>query len=192
MIFQMLYTMLFQGCRKTPLQTLVAQVIQDICKSKQLITAFNHMYLCSSYEDMERIDIGLAKRLICLAGDNRVPVSPSISSSSIVHGVMDNWDHQEHTLKKSEGSHDMIFIQVQNKNNIDEPKQQEKIISVREEGHASGVRSLEALLPCQTLLKPNYVSERGNIPSDFVALKEGRFGYDEAQSSDLDYKTWEC
>ena len=43
------------------------------CKSKLLIQLFNRLGLCTSYDDVERIDMAQTKQLIDLAGSNRVP-----------------------------------------------------------------------------------------------------------------------
>ena len=74
----------------------------------------NHIGLCASSDEVQRIDVGLASRLISTAGENRVPVEQTISSNAILHGVMDNWDHEENTMHGIKGSHDTVFILVQN------------------------------------------------------------------------------
>ena len=101
MIFQIFYNMLHNGKRKAPLPTLIAQSIHDVCKSKRPMKALNRLFLCSSYDDVGRIDIGFAKHLITLAGDNRVPVAPAIVPNVTIHAVTDNWDHREHTYGKN-------------------------------------------------------------------------------------------
>ena len=69
----------------------------------------NRLGLCSSYDKMERIGIGLATKIINEAGENRVPVGPSIQPNSVIHGAMDNFDHDENTASGIGGSHDMIL-----------------------------------------------------------------------------------
>ena len=93
MIFQIMFNMVHNGKRKTPLLTCIAECIHDICKSKKLMKMLNRLSLCNSYDDVGSIDIGLANRLISITGDNSVPVEPSISSKVILNGVMDNWYH---------------------------------------------------------------------------------------------------
>ena len=58
---------------------------------------------------MERIDIGLATKIINEAGENRVPVGPSIQPNSVIHGAMDNFDHDENTASGIGGSHEIRF-----------------------------------------------------------------------------------
>ena len=43
----------------------------------------NRMGLCRSYDEVERLDSGLAQRTFAKAGVHRVPVPPSIE-----HGVL--------------------------------------------------------------------------------------------------------
>ena len=90
MIFQAVYNMVHGGQAKTPLHTALAECIHNTCKSKLLIQIFNRLGLCTSYNDVERIDMAHTKQLIDLTGSNRVPVLETIDSESPVHGTMDN------------------------------------------------------------------------------------------------------
>ena len=78
LIFQVVYNLVHNGRKRTPFHVAIAETIHDICKSKKLIQIMNRLRLCSSYDEMERIDIGLATKIINEAGENRVPVGPSI------------------------------------------------------------------------------------------------------------------
>ena len=55
-------------------------------KSKRLINIVNRLGLCSSYHDLARIDTGLAKHKIALAGSHRVPVLVLF---------FDSWDNRQ-------------------------------------------------------------------------------------------------
>ena len=146
-----MFNMVHNGKRKTPMLACIAECIHDTCKSKKLMKMLNRLSLCNSYGDVRSIDIGLPKRLISITGDNSVPVEPSISSKVILHGVMDNWDHQEHTVHKTTGSHDMVFILVQD--NTVETKVPRNEISVRKHKDNSSSKCLETILPCQKIIK---------------------------------------
>ena len=75
----------------------------------------NRYGLCMSYDELERIDIGLTKRTIDMAGDYRVPVAPTILPSKLIHGAMDNFDKEENTSSGIGGSHDVILVLFQNR-----------------------------------------------------------------------------
>ena len=60
-----------------------------------------------------KIDVGLAHHIIDPAGPNRVPVPSSFLSNHIIHGAMDNFDHEENTSGIG-GSHDTILMLFQN------------------------------------------------------------------------------
>ena len=49
-------------------------MIHNISRSKLLIETMNKLGLCISYDELERIDYGLAKRVIDAAESNRTPV----------------------------------------------------------------------------------------------------------------------
>ena len=91
----------------------ISQSIHNTCKSKNLIQIFNRLGLGISYDEVEWIDIGITQKIINLTGPNRVPVPKNISSSLIIHGAMDNFDHEENTLSGIGGSHDTILVLFQ-------------------------------------------------------------------------------
>ena len=73
-----------------------------------------------SYSELEKIDNGLAQRIIRRAGDNHVPIPPSIKPSVLIQGAMDNFDHEENTSSGMGGSHDTILVLFQNCQNANE------------------------------------------------------------------------
>ena len=48
-----------------------------------------------------------------MAGPNRVQVPKNINSSAIIHGAMDNFDHEENILSGICGGHDTILVLFQ-------------------------------------------------------------------------------
>ena len=74
----------------------------------------NHLGLCTSYDEVERIDNSLVQHTIDMTGSHRVPVPSSIVPHELVHGVMDNFDHKENTVSGTGGSHDTILMLFQN------------------------------------------------------------------------------
>ena len=59
------------------------------------------------------------QQLINLAGPCRVPVSENIDDTSILHGVADNFDHEENTESGIGGSHDTILTLFQKGNVVE-------------------------------------------------------------------------
>ena len=112
LVFQIAYNLIHNGQRKTPLHTILSQSIHDTCKSKSSIRMFNRLVLCISYDDLEQVDMAITI-LIYQLGPNRVPVPKNINSSSITHGTMDNFDHDENILLGIGGSHDTILVLFQ-------------------------------------------------------------------------------
>ena len=71
-IFQIIFSFIHIGQRKTPFHTAISQSIHDTCKSKNLIQIFNRLGLGISYDEVERIDISITQEIINLTGPNRV------------------------------------------------------------------------------------------------------------------------
>ena len=165
-VFQIVYNLIHNGQRKTPLHIVISQSIHDTCKSKSLIQMFNRLGLCISYDDLERVDIAITQEIINLAGPNRVPVPKNINSSSIIHGTMDNFDHEENTLSGIGGSHDTVLLLFQ-KSGMKDTTEKISTKSVTICGMSANKRSLSQALDCQTLLKRGAFSSRGTIPANF-------------------------
>lgn len=187
-IFQIVFNITNCGQRKTPFHTAIAQSIHDICKSKSLIQIFNHLGLCISYDDLERVDIGQIQQLINLAGPSRVPVPENDNNSSMVHGAMDNFDHEENTQSGIGGSHDTILVLFQKGDEIERDEE----ISRKPEEIASlspNKRSLSHVLDCQKLIKRGRFTNRGSIPDDFHPAKAPNL--DEVKEKTYrDHETW--
>ena len=63
---------------------------------------------------------GLAQCIIRRAGNDHVPLPPSIEPSVLIQGAMDNFDHEENTSSGIGGSHDTILVLFQNCQNANE------------------------------------------------------------------------
>ena len=113
-IFQIIYYLVHNGKKKTPFHLSLCESIHDTCRSKELITIMNILDLCMSYDELDRIDIGLATQSIESARENRVPVPENIENSIVIHGAMDNFDNEESTQSGIGSSHDTILMFFQN------------------------------------------------------------------------------
>ena len=94
-LFQQMFYLIHNGRRKTPPHVSLAQSIHDKCRSKQFIQILNNLGMCVSYDEMLRMDYNLDDRLIRSCGENKVPLPESITSISIIHASVDNFDHIE-------------------------------------------------------------------------------------------------
>ena len=130
----------------------------------------NRLGLCISYDKMEKIDNGLAQRTINIAGVNRTPIPSIIKNNVLLHGAMDNFDHDENTPSGIGGSHDTILMVFQNDQNKSNEKSAE--ISQMPQNFPSKKRALDCILPCQKLLKRGKFAGRGTILESFTPSKD--------------------
>ena len=113
-IYRIVFNIVHTGQKKTPLHVSSSEAIHDTGQSKKLIQILNRMGLCTIYEELEIIDVGLAQRIIDLGREPRVPVPPVIQDGVMLHGAMDNYDNNEGTLSGIGSSHDTILMLFQN------------------------------------------------------------------------------
>ena len=169
-LFQIIHYILHNGRKHNPFHVSLAELIHDNSRSKILIQIMNKLGLCISYDELERIDFGLAQRIIDATGSNRTPVPLTIDSSSIIHGVKDNFDHDEGTSSGIGGSHDTILMLFQNKQNVTEEPQKE--VSQKPQNSSKNRKSLINILPCQKLVRRGKFGGRGRIPESFLPGQE--------------------
>ena len=121
----------------------------------------NKMGFCISYDELERIDQGLAQRAIDAAEENRVPIPELINNSNMIHGAMDNFDHTEATLSGLGTSHHTILVLFQSGCN---PRKETHEISKVSDSISRSKKSINHVLECQKLL---HMGRFGDLPSDF-------------------------
>ena len=73
--------------KHNPFHVGVAELFHDDAKAKLVIEILNKIGLCISYDEFQRIDFGLVKRVINVTRTNREPVSLSINKKTLIHGV---------------------------------------------------------------------------------------------------------
>ena len=169
-VFQIVYNLIDNDQRKTPVHTVISQSFHDTCKSKSVIQMFNRLGLCISYDVLERVDIASTQEIINFAGPNKVPVPKNINSSSIIHGAMDNFDHEENKLSWIGGSHDTILVLIQ-KPGMNHTTEKISTKSVNLCKMSANKRSLSQTLDCQSLIRRGAFSNRGTIPAIFKPVQ---------------------
>ena len=161
-LFQQIFYLIHNGRKKTPLHVSLTQSIHDKCQSKQLMQILNNLGMCVNYEEMLRTDYNLADRLIRSCGENKVPLPESITSTSIMHASIDNFDHIENGKSGKGSSHDTIMMLFENNES-----KVEKIFQLSNKPNDQiKKRSITQKLKCQ-MIKTFLKAKRGQIPSDF-------------------------
>ena len=112
----------------------------------------NHLGLCTSYDEDERIDTALMQHTIDMAGSHRVPLPSSIAPHELVHGAMNNFDHKENTVSGVGGSHDTIIMLFQNVKDTDLCNGQLQISKKDVPNELKGKRTLEHIHVSQKLV----------------------------------------
>lgn len=184
MIFQTIFYVLHNGRKKKPIHITLAESVHDKCRSKQLIQVLNKLGLCISYQELEKIYVSLARRIINATNGYRVPIPPNILPSLMIHGAMDNFDHIENTPSGKDSSHDTILMLFQNNESFIKKTE----ISLKAPEDNTKISLASTLLDCQ---KKVYFKKscRGEINESF---KIGTFVTPKSveQSERKDFITW--
>ena len=184
-IFQIVFNLVHNCRRKVPLHVSISQGIHDKCRSKQLIQILNKLGLCISYDELERIDCSLANEIMSYCIESKVPLPQTITSSSIIHGAVDNFDHNENTFTGKGSSHDTILMVFQNSDNS---KETDNSLHKSVNSNLERSRSFKFDLDCQKVL-PFHKLARGKIPDNF---KTGTLNIqgNVNESATMDFKLW--
>ena len=149
---------------------------------------FNRLALYISYDDLERVDIVITQEIINLAGPNRVTVPKTINSSSVIHGAMDNFDHEENALSRIGGNHGTILVLFQ-KPGMKDTTEKLSTKSVNICGMSADKRSLSQTLDCQTLIRRGTFSSCGTISANFKPAQPPDLNYI-CMKSQSHYESW--
>ncbi|KAK7075294.1 hypothetical protein SK128_000885 [Halocaridina rubra] len=122
-LFQIMYHDLHLGRKQTLLHIIDSQAIYDSCKSATLITSFNRLGLCSSYNDLLRHQNDIASFSVEGSSDT-IPFPCHFNKSGYTVGAFDNFDYEEANLSGMGGSHDTVAVLFQDEggSNFCKPK----------------------------------------------------------------------
>lgn len=137
-----------------------AQAIHETCRSKTLITSFNHLGLCVGYDEVLRHHCALAQLTVGQSGD--VPLPSHFSPDMYTISAFDNFDHNEATFSGLGSTHDTVCVLFQ-----DKPAVSIKKPCVSASGIEKKQKRLLSTLPCQNLrfyIKP---AKRPDLSEDF-------------------------
>ena len=96
-LYQIIFYDVNNGKKKTPLHVLNAEMIHDACRSKTLVTNFNHYGLGISYPELLQYHAGMASYVLRQKCDNLVHLPSHFHSNIHTTVAFDNFDHNEHT-----------------------------------------------------------------------------------------------
>ena len=181
-IYQILYYVIHCGRRRTPLHVLNAEAIHSTCKSKTLISSFNHFGLCMGYQEVRRYHNDMSAYIILSSPDVIVPLPSHFDPGIHTTAAFDNFDHDECTDSGIGGSHDTVSILMQQKSPV-QPKKPR--MSETQVIHGKCHTSEE--LPCQKLLDYIKPAKKPTLPEDFVGVDE-LFSMDELDYSMIQTK----
>ena len=160
-IFQVLYSMVHNGKRRTPLHLMCAEGIHATCKSKTLITSLNHLGISVSYDEILRYQTDLAS-FVCTNGSDDVPLPSHLNSEKFTTAAFDNFDHEEATLSGLSGTHDTVSVLYQDKSDGIQRKSR-----ISGTGVLHGSKSFQKTIKCQELKDFFKPTKKGEIPIDY-------------------------
>ena len=180
-LYQIMAYMVQNGKQRTPLHVVNGQAIHEACKSKTLITCFNHLGLSVSYDEIRRYHNDMAS-LVVETSQGNVPIPSHFSSKAFTLAAFDNFDHEESTLSGIGGTHDTVTVLFQDKS----PHVNKKP-NISESAVIHGSKVFKSELPCQVLKEFTKPSKKAGLHEDFTVADE-LFMMDEKEYTPLKLK----
>ena len=166
-VFQILYYIMFNGRKKTPLQTLLGQTVHDVCKSKTLISRLNHLGISVSYDEVFRHQTYLTNYTINTSSAV-LPLPSHFDPKSFTVAAFHNVDHEEAMLSGLSGCHDTVSVLFHDKPEVSGRKPMVSTTTVKH-----GPRTVVKKIPCQEVAQFIKPDKRSYIPVDYnVRSKE--------------------
>ena len=106
-LYQIIFYILHTGKKKTSLHLMTAHAIYEKCKSRELITTFNHIGVCDSYRQVQKARSNLAQ--YTLTHCKKVPIPSHFSKVMFTIAAFDSFDHQDRSSPAGMNSnHDTV------------------------------------------------------------------------------------
>ena len=138
-----------------------SQVIHETCKSATLIKSFNRLGLCSSYDEVQRVQNALANFTV-ERSTTRVPFPTHFDEQKFTVAAFDNFDHNEATLSGVGSCHDTVTVLFQEE--CDSLQRKPKL---SETEVLYGNRSFNRKLECQDLLEYYKPTNHPDLPQEY-------------------------
>ena len=124
---------------------MTAHAVYDKCKSRELITTFNHIGVCVSYRQVQKTKSDLAQYTLMQCEKILVPIPSHFSKDMFTIAAFDNFDHQDRSSPSGmNSSHDTVSTLFQVKPDHTPSKPLPSSVSLKT------VSDLESsVLPCQ-------------------------------------------
>ena len=157
-LYQMVYYILHNGKKKTPLHVMIGHHTYDKCKSREVITSLNRVGVSTSYNEVRRARSNLANYCFEKSEENSVPIPSHFVNDEFTLAQMDNFDHSgRSSLSGTHSNHDTVMTLIQIKPEFPPSKPNLSAFNLsrsRVNGYGK--------LPCQQL-KP-YIRKKKGLP----------------------------
>lgn len=157
-IFQIMFFIVHNGHRKTPLHMMNGEAIHSVCKSATVIRSLNRFGLSVSYDELLRFHNDMAAFMVEESGEN-VPLPSHFDPNKYTIGAFDNFDHEEATMSGIGGTHDTVSVLMQ-----DKPDSTRKKPNISDTNVDHRCKQFTSELPCQkqrVYIKP---SKKPEVP----------------------------
>ena len=161
-LFQIMYNNIFHGRKRTPLTVSFGQYQYGKSRSKEILTAANHLGVSISYDSVRRMRKQLAQYAVKQSGVDGVPIPDTFAKESFTFAALDNADFKD-TSSLSGTKSDHVTMQVIYQEARVSPVSKPTVSSMH-----LGDRSetLPEMLPCQKVpFKPKPASKPQLPPS---------------------------
>jgi hypothetical protein len=165
-LFQIMFFIIHNGRKRTPLHMMNGQAIHEACKSSILITSFNHCGLSISYDEIRQYHNDMAALTVETSKDT-VPLPSHFDHQMYTTAAFDNFDHEEATDSGIGGSHDTVSVLFQEK-----PAQTVSKPNISDSGITHGSKVFKTELPCQILKEFIKPAMKASLPEDYVVADE--------------------
>ncbi len=165
-LYQIMYYIIHNGKKRTPLHIMNAESIHTACRSRTLITKMNRYGLAVSYNEICRYEDDMASYLVESAKE-RVPLPSHFDPSSTTMGAFDNFDHEEATLSGIGGTHDTVMILMQ-----DKPSDTFAKPNISDTDVVHGKSKLKDELPCQKQIEYIKAAKKPNLAHNYTVSTE--------------------
>ncbi len=161
-LYQIMYFIVHNGKRRTPLHILNAESIHHACRNSVLISSFHYFGLALGYDELLMYHNDMASYMVYASGSH-VPLPSYFDKDDHTMGMFDNFDHEEDTESGKGGSHDTVFVLAQENNSksLHKPK-------ISETDVIHGMKHFQEELPCQQLKEFSKVNKKIELPENYT------------------------
>lgn len=170
-LFQMLVYTIHNGIKRTPLHLMLGHSIYARDRSKSLLTVFNRIGACASYQSVRSARSLLASYAVKCSEHGETPLPCTFNTSDYTMAGMDNSDYADKSsLSGTEGSHYAALVLFQD-DTINRPRTKPSVSST---GLSSADSILKTKLPCQDIPPHVKPATRPTLPDDMIMHPENK------------------